>query len=255
MTPDDIRFVLAAYRPGTDDENDPQFRDALARMKSDSELKVWFDEQMALSRSLSEKLRDIPVPPQLRADILAGAKVSAPPASKRRRRWPQVLAVAACILLTGASVFLWLNRFVPSGPETWAAYQNDMGSYLSGFFLLDYESEDLEDVKQWLSKNHGVTNYTVPASLKQYPSLGCEVIEWHDREAYLICFNVDGELVHLFALPNDEGLPGAPTITAPGFIAQSGEWTMTGWREDGQLYLVSTLGNSEFLKRSLGVQG
>ena len=252
MTPD-ARFVLAAYRPGSEDSEDPEFQEALKLLETDQELRNWYDEQLLLAAALSAKLKEIPIPPQLRADILAGAKVSSGTFGTKKRRWPKILALAASIVITGATVFLWSNRFVPSGPDTFAAYDQDMRSYLERFFLLDYQSENLQEVKNWLASKHGYSGYTVPETLAGFPSLGCEVIEWHGKKASLICFDVDGELVHLFSMPDGETLPGAPTNPMPSAIAQVGEWCTTSWVEGGKLYLVASLGDAEHVKRSLGI--
>lgn len=254
MTPDDTRFVLAAFRPGTEDANDPEFQEALKQVDTDPELRNWFNEQILLAAALSAKLKEIPIPPQLRADILAGAKVSTGGTfGAKKRRWPKILALAASIVITGATVFLWSNRFVPSGPNTFAAYDQDMRSYLGGFFFLDYQSKNLGEVKDWLASKHGYSGYTVPETLAGFPSLGCEVIEWHGQKAYLICFDVDGELVHLFSMPNGESMPGAPTNLSPSAIAQVGEWSTTSWVEGDKLYLVASLGDAGRVKRSLGI--
>ncbi|MGK0186345.1 MAG: hypothetical protein ACI9R3_002128 [Verrucomicrobiales bacterium] len=253
MNLDDNRFVLAAFRPDTEDADDPRFRDALQKLQSDAELKSWFDEQNALSSALRDKLREIHIPAELRSNILTGAKVSAATEKRKPGKWPRILALAACIAILGASVFLWSNRFVPSGPVTFAAYHQDMRSYLNGFFLLDYESEDLENVQNWLATKYGYSDYKVPDALASFPSLGCEVIDWHGKQAFLICFDVDGELVHLFSMPGGKTLTGAPSNQSPSAVVQTGEWSSTSWIENDRLYLVATLGNAEHLKRSLGV--
>ena len=253
MTPDDTRFVLAAYRPGTEDESDPRFQDALKQLENDPALKTWFDEQEALSASLSEKLKEIPIPSRLRSDILAGAKASSGNFPRKKRIWPRILAVAACLAIAGVSVFMWTNRFVPSGPQTLTAFNQDMRAYLEGFFLLDYQSEDLDDVQKWLATKQGYSDFKVPETLAGFTSLGCEVIDWHGKQAYLICFDVDGELVHLFSVPDGAALPDAPTNTLPIAIAQSGEWSTTEWVENDELYFVATLGDANHLKHSLGI--
>lgn len=250
---DDTRFVLAAFRPGTEDVDDPRFKDALQKMESDPALKAWFEEQTALSNALREKLAEIAIPGSLRANILAGARASTGAARKPRKKWPRILALAATIAILGISAFFWNNRFVPSGPETFAAYHEDMRNYLSGLLFLDYRSDDLGEVEQWLASKHGYSGYKIPDALTGFTSLGCEVIDWHGKEAYLICFDVDGELVHLFSMPGGQSLPGAPIATSPGEVAVTGEWSSTSWIENDRLYLVATLGDAEHLKKSLGV--
>ena len=253
MTAEDAKFILASYRPLSGDADDQHFQEALAVMEENSELKEWFEQEMELSSALTEKLGEIEVPVELRADILAGARVSAETVSKvnlPKRRWPKVLAIAACLAITGAGIFLWKNHWSPSGPETMVAYRQDMGAYMDRVFLLDYQSKNLGDVKAWLASKHGFTNYTVPAALAGRPSVGCEVIEWHGRKAYLICFDVDGELVHLFTMPDGIDLEGCPPDATPLF-AQVDQWATSSWREDDRLCLVTTEGDEKFLRQAL----
>ena len=38
MTPDEVKFILQAYRAGTEDDKDPRFQEALAHVEKDAEL-------------------------------------------------------------------------------------------------------------------------------------------------------------------------------------------------------------------------
>lgn len=248
MDREKARFLLTAYRTGGGDKDDPVFAEALAAVREDVELEEWFSQQQAFSRVLSGKLQEIAVPAEVKAKILAGSSASA----GRGRPWRWWLSLAASVVISGLLVFWWFNRFVPTGPETMAAYRVDMGQYLSHVFFLDYESENVSDVRRWLKDRHDVTDYTIPESLDKYASLGCEVIRWHDLTAYLICFDVKGELVHLFLLPDGSHLPDSVSIGKTDLARVSGKWSTASWVEGDDLYLVSTLGSEEFLREALG---
>ena len=74
----EAKFVLNAYRPGGQDASDPRFADALEQARRDPVLEHWFNESIEFDTAMTGKLCAIAVPPDLRENILAGAKVSRP---------------------------------------------------------------------------------------------------------------------------------------------------------------------------------
>ena len=97
MDKSEIQFILRAFRPGTDDEKDPQFQEALARVREDPELAEWLRQEMEWDRALRERLRDQPVPSGLRGDILAGQRAGIAAWNVRRRIWPWAAAAGLAV--------------------------------------------------------------------------------------------------------------------------------------------------------------
>ena len=246
MESNNAKYILRSIRPNGKDDADPQFREALETATTDETLGAWLVNEHAASRALSEKLSEIPVPHDLRAKILAGARCSSP---TRRSRTPQWLAIAALVIISTASIFLWSNQPTWSGPKTFAAFQVDMSSYLESFFLLDLQTDNLDEVRDWLASKHGFTDYEIPAALAAHPSVGCEIIDWHDAKIALICFDVNGELVHLFVSP-DNSFPGAGETTVPN-VKMAGKWACADWHENEKNYLVLTQGTESFLNETM----
>lgn len=88
VTNDEAKFILAAYRPGGRDANDPLFAAVLIRAYRDPQLRAWFQSQHGFDAAVSAKLRELQPPPGLRDALLVGARVSCPMASPSRfRRW------------------------------------------------------------------------------------------------------------------------------------------------------------------------
>lgn len=242
----EAKLRLQAFRVGRDDSEDPVFAEALRLARQDPELSHWLQEQQALNHSLSEKLREIPVPEDLKSNILAAYRVSKKQPRIQRREW---LALAALFLVLLIPIGKWLNRIRNEGPVTFDAYQHDMVKYLSRGFYLDLATDDPKAIRDWLANEHGFTGYAVPAGLEQYPSIGCRVIRWHSRQSVLICFDVNGELVHLFVIPVSE-LPDGPASPERSY-ARIGQWTTASWAEGERCYYVATRGDEQFLKQSL----
>ena len=59
MTTEQAKELLAVYRPGTADESDLIFAEALALAKSDPELKKWFEESIAFDRGVRYTEREV----------------------------------------------------------------------------------------------------------------------------------------------------------------------------------------------------
>src|SRR5277367_4978588 len=75
----EAKLILQAYRPSGDDASDPFFREALEQVERDPELKKWFANEMAWDASLRSRLETaLPVPPNLKANLLALQKLERP---------------------------------------------------------------------------------------------------------------------------------------------------------------------------------
>jgi hypothetical protein len=102
---DDAQFLLGAYRPGGQDARDPQFAESLVRVRDDPALARWFEAEQAFDAGVSAKLRAVPVPPDLRWQLLVGQKLS-----QRRRGWRRVevlgLAAGVLVLLVVAGMMM-----------------------------------------------------------------------------------------------------------------------------------------------------
>jgi len=96
---DDAQFLLCAYRSGGQDARDPQFAESLTRVRDDPALARWFEAERAFDAGMSAKLRSVPVPPDLRWQLMVGRKLSRPARSWRRRATKLGLVAAGAIIL------------------------------------------------------------------------------------------------------------------------------------------------------------
>src|SRR2546430_17331964 len=94
MNREEAKEILALYRPGIDDPNEPDIAAALELTKEDAELARWFAEQSALYNATRQKLKELPVPDQLLERILAN-----PGRTPLLWRSPLLWAAAAAIVL------------------------------------------------------------------------------------------------------------------------------------------------------------
>ena len=76
MNNQEAKFILSAYRPSGEDAARKQFAEALKQVSRDPALANWLADQRAFDQANSDALCSIPVPADLRGNILAGVKIS-----------------------------------------------------------------------------------------------------------------------------------------------------------------------------------
>lgn len=244
MKSEQARFILQAFRPGTADERDPHFAEALAQVERDPELKAWFAAQCRFDEAVRAKLREVPVPEGLRDRILAGKDLSGPVAVYRR---PGFLAMAAVLLIfvaVGGS--LWQR---PAPAIEVAQFEAGMIASLEKPFTLDLMSQNLEEVKDWLASHTLTERQSIPATFENYLPFGCRTFEWNQVAVVLVCFNVEGNKVHLF-MTRCCDLPGLEAPPAP-FVVQHQEWSTARWKFRNTHYLAISNADPQLLRNLL----
>src|SRR5437016_535901 len=173
----EAKFVLNAYRPGGQDANDPRFAEALEQVRRDPVLERWFVDSIAFDTAMTEKLRAIEVPPDLRESILAGVKVSRP------LRWSRPFikwAIAAAVILTTVvgSVIWYSGR--PVRLAGWQSAALDViSSLVKNESSFDAQSRNTADLLAWLRANHAPAAQKLPDNLGKLESVGCKTFSWN----------------------------------------------------------------------------
>lgn len=251
MTRDEAREILHACRPGRRDGNDPRVAAALAFAETDPELRQWFEEWQQWDAGLGRALQQTPVPDGLREQVLRGA---AKRVRERARPNRMPLALAAGLALLGVLIALWMTRPGAPAPDSIAALRLDMAEFLAGspgvVPRLDIATDRLPEVREWLAGQHAIAEARFPEALEQFPSIGCRTVEWRGHRLALVCFMVEGEVVHFFmipraAFPETGGLGSAPQY------ARAGRFATATWVGEDRVFLAVTPGSQAFLKRWL----
>src|SRR6266849_8628452 len=94
MNREEAKDILSAYRASGEDASDPQFQEALKLAIQDPEMARWFNQEQAWDLQISKKLRELPVSPHLRDQLLVSLKIIRPPSWRRK---PAALAAAAVV--------------------------------------------------------------------------------------------------------------------------------------------------------------
>jgi len=232
MNNQEAKLILQAYRANGQDAADPFFADALEQVRRDPELQKWFAEENALNARLQARLETaIPIPPGLKAGLLAQRKIVQP------LPWwlqPMKLAAAAVILLSLVAAFLLLSQKstpLASFREAMARSSMQMQEHVT------FESHDFPKIQQWLQTRNLDTNFNLPAALQSGVPQGCRVVDWNSHKATMICFFVNGEHMDLFVMDRT-GLPDFPENGAPQF-AKAGDLMTAMWANNGKVYLLT----------------
>lgn len=243
MNSEEAKFILQAYRHREEDEGDPQMARALAQARRDPELVQWLAEEARWHRSISDRLKSIPVPARLKSQILAGGKIVKSPAWWRR---PLNFAAAAALVLLCALAAI---NLVDHQSRDFSEFRREMSDFLTAdLTYLDNESKSVDELQRYLARHDSPTDFQLPEKVRELVSIGCRVLNWHGRKVSLICFHAGrGQEVHLFIM-DDADWADLPAADAP-VMAASGFWMTAGWRDGGKAFLLAGKGDEAALRQ------
>jgi len=205
------------------------------------------DKEKAFDEKVAAKLREIPVPADLRSRILAGRKVVP---MRRRYSMPQLLslaAVVAALLVAVGTLAPW--RQGHGGAMASADYDRAVLPFLGTEGpTLGMASPDHREVLAWLKERNSPVA-RLPSAVTPLPSLGCQVYSVQGHTVSLICFTLpNGKEAHLFVVKRED--LSDPPGSSPQF-AKMGAWTTAAWSEGDTSYLLATQAEPEALKELL----
>jgi hypothetical protein len=254
MDRNEAKVLLQACRPDGQDDAVPAFAEALAMVERDPELKTWWEAQKAFDRTISTKIKEIPLPDDLRATIVAGRKIEQ---MTPRFQLPYWLAAAALIMFClGLGFHFWpassksdANPAIASATMANSDYETGIVAFLENDTSeLGMMSSDHDKVAAWLKEQNSPVG-AIPSKMISLSSLGCQAFAVHGHAVSLICFNMpDGGVTHLFviqkqALANPPG--GSPEFK------KAGSWTMATWSDGDHSYMLATQEGADKLKQLL----
>ncbi len=240
MNNEAARLILQAYRPGGQDADDPQFREALEQAQRDPELARWFAKEQELDSRISAKLKASVTPPaHLKSQLLAQRKIVRPVAWWRQPAWQ--LAAAACLAMLVTLGVLW---FKPAGQTQFAAYRSEMADFTAHKLdRLDLMSRDVPEVRRWLAQKESHGDLVIPTGLDGRPSLGCRLLDWKGHKVSLVCFDMENKQVAHLLVVDSAAFKDAPT-ESPVFN-QVGDVATASWSRGGKTYVVASKGGNQ----------
>jgi hypothetical protein len=257
MTNQEAKSILALYRPGSADRNDPAFTQALALVEaprlpgaapahSDAELARWFQDHCAAYLSMHAKFLAIQPPPAFKDQILAEYKVQSLPYRPARSLMRVAAAALAALALTALiSLLFWSHLRNDAFP----AYLNRLArTALRPNYGMELETADLDAVNAFLLQRHAPAPSGLPPGLKSAPLVGCAVTTWQGKPVAMLCFQSGrplgpGEKADLWLfVAQQETVSDAPGGAAR-YDAKVNKLITTAWSENGKIYVLATVGD------------
>jgi uncharacterized membrane protein YbaN (DUF454 family) len=255
MTAHEAKAILTLYRPGTADDRDPEFAEALLFARQDPELRDWLARQDAVQQALRARFRQIVPPPGLKEQI-----ISEHHARVRHQLWRRraaLMAVAAVLATLIAVAALWLEtRPGPQDRVDLATFRNRMVGAVLRQYAMTLETNDLNQIRAYLAQTNAPADYVLPRSLEQTPSTGCGVLSWQDKKVAMVCFHSGkplppGEKTDIFLFVVDrEAVPDAPAGREPQ-IATVKNLVTASWSQGSRVYVLAVAGDESTLRRYL----
>jgi hypothetical protein len=253
VTTPQAKQILLAYRPWTNDAQDPEIAAALAECRQDTELAKWFENHCAVQNEIRARFRAIPVPAGLREQIVSEYK------SRIVNVWwrqPAVLAAAAVLTMLLAIGSLWLTTpHPPKQDVSFAAYRNRMMHTVArANYGMDLETNDVAQIRAYLAQHQSPYDYVLPKNLERSPTVGCVALSWQGKPVAMVCFRTGKPLppgaksdLFLFVI-DQKDLPELPEASTPAFATVSTLATAT-WSDGGKVYMLASPDESELRSR------
>ncbi len=249
MNSEQARFILRAFRPGTDRTDAPEFHEAFDRLRQDPALAAWHEREMDADRIVRAKLTSALAPPGgLRDRILATPKIVEPRVWWRQPAW---LAVAASVVLLVTFGVLRLGR-PATHDSNFVAFRSEVLSASREVPHMSFMNSDVSRIRDQLRSEGAPDDLNIPAGLARASIKGCRILDWHGRKVSMVCFHLgDGGHIDLFVIRNvewDRPAPGERPL-----LAHVGQMNTASWSENGRTYVLAANATDEELKRILSV--
>ena len=243
MNSQEVKRILELYRPGTDDDREPEIAAALEQVRQNPELQRWFEQHCALQRALQRKFRALPVAADLKESILAKRKIVRPAAWQRSPVW---IAAAAAMVLLAAVASFWLRSPVP---DRFADYRLRMVSTALRQYSMDIVTNDMIQVRQFMAARGAPADYSLTPGLKQLTLTGGGSLRWRGHPVSMVCFDRgDQQMLYLFVLPGavlKDPPPATPQVSTVNMLQTA------SWSAGDKVYLLAGPVEPEFGRKYL----
>src|SRR5262245_48707516 len=224
MTSQLAKEILLRYRPGTTDASDPEFAEALDHAKRDPELGRWFAQQQAFHIAIRDRFKQLPVPADLKENILAGCRPVARPVRWQQPVFQALAAAAAVVLLIGVALF-WPG---PREDRSFAAFQSRVVRNAQRGYVMEITATNLSEIRRFLGTHGAHADYVLPAPLEKLPGDGGAVLRWNNKTISMVCFDLGNHNDLFLSVASRADLPDAPSTSEPHFT-QIGRLTAASW--------------------------
>ena len=238
-----VKETLSVYRPGTTDEHDPFFAEALAAVRRNPELAGWFADSQRFDTQMTAKLEQAPVPPA----VIHGFQRLAIKHTVRFHFAPWIAAAAAAIV----AAFV-LGRV--TAPQPYAPGGSDSGSlalramtYSGKMPALQFVCFDAEEVKGWVDKKSATLHMgqLIDKPVPNLHMIGSSTTEWSGKPVVMIALQDHGKMGMLY-LVRAADFPAA-AASEVGQVTELNGWASKTGRRGDHVYVLTTRGTRDDL--------
>jgi hypothetical protein len=243
MDREQAREILLSYRPGRDDTVDPQVVEALRLVDQDPELAGWFEEQQRTDEIIRARVRETPVPVDLKQRILAEQKIVRPDFAWRR---PVLIAAAAAVIVLGVISFWAFRSLAGSGLN---AYRAEMVRVVESGYMMSVRANNFDQLRHILAEKKWPSDFIVTDHLRDVTVIGGSALEWKGHKVALACMKDHSRGLWLFVVENTAFRHAPDSETAQ--VTMVGTSPTAIWTQNGNTYLFTAQGDEAFLKKYL----
>ena len=183
-----------------------------------------------------EAFASIPVPPNLREQILARGKIVSVPFWRRSNTGKAALALAAAVVLLATGMLFW-NK-APREDKTFAGFRARMVSFALRSYDMDLHTNQLAAVQSYLATKGAPADFALPPTLAATTVKGGKSLLWQGKPVGMVCFGIGDETLYMFVI--DAPLPGTPTnAAAPPAIANYKSLATATWTTGDKTFFLA----------------
>jgi hypothetical protein len=236
--------LLRSYRPGTSDDQEPRIAEALEMARQDGELAKWFEGHRRFNAAMQSKLKEIPVPADLKERILLAEAERRGKIVRLRKVFLPLAAAAAVALIAFGAWFFMLPR------NKFADYRERVVKQSQRGYIMDKWSTNLAEIHTFLMANQ-CPDYILPQPLARLPALGCASnVAWRDHKVSMVCLkDAKNRDLYLFVMDR-QNLDDPPEAGARDY-AKILRLGTESWTDGDKVYILAGQGDQSELKRYL----
>jgi hypothetical protein len=240
MNREAAKSILAAYRPGGEDADDPIFAEALRELERDPELRAWFADKEEFDSLIMAKLADsVRAPMDLKDEILARAGRGENRTSFRRWLKP-ALAIAAATVI---AIVVW-HFAEPRDPTRILAFQAI--HYTREMPRMQFACFEASAVIKWIDKQpiSREVGMKLTKPMKDMCLIGSSVIEWNGKPVLMLALQNDKQMAMFYLVHGEDfNIPrNANEIT------EENGWVSKVSSAGGNAWVLATKGTRDDLK-------